>query len=82
MTKTTAEVKRWDANGPMDLEPEGSYVLATDYDTLQQRCEQLTECVRELVGEVDCTNAAHFHRRKPKVDKAKALIGGEKGVGT
>lgn len=92
MTKTTAEVKRWDANGPMDLEPEGSYVLHSDYATLQQKCRELTECVLGLVKSGDSLNLFYkrtltcngFSKWVAAESKALALIGegGEKGVGT
>lgn len=69
---------------------------ATDYATLQQRCEQLTECVRELVDAVlitevsprhyndtcTCADCQAIRKVDAITDKALAIIGGKKGVGT
>lgn len=44
---------------------------------LEAEREKLREMVMKLANEVDCTNIASLHRRKPLVDQAKALVGGE-----
>ena len=46
-------------------------------DVVEAEREKLREMVMKLANEVDCTNIASLHRRKPLVDQAKALVGGE-----
>ena len=95
MTKTTAEVKRYkhfecSCNDCMIVSETGAFVLATDYDILQQRFRELEECVRELVeftnescrhcGNETCLSCLAWQDRVIKL--AQSLLGGEKGVGT
>ncbi len=51
-------------------------VRYSDYAKLADENRRLREMVRNLASEVDCTNVVSYHRRRPLVDAALALVGG------